>query len=99
MIHHSANRTVSASDRVLRLGDFDDLLEGIGGIRVQRDHALSVTLPDRYTQPWVAVGVGVQAVDGQASDLVSACAGPPNGEQCRALIRILEFVDGRNHRL
>ena len=99
MIHHCANRTVSASDRVLRLGDFDDLREGIGGIRVQRDHALSVTLPDRYTQPWVAVGVGVPAVDGQASDLVSACAGPPNEQQRCALLRILEFVDSRNHRV
>jgi hypothetical protein len=59
MIHHSANRTVWAGDRVLRLGDFDDLLEGVGGIRVQRDHALSVTLSDWYAQPGVAVRVGV----------------------------------------
>src|SRR4029077_4858209 len=99
MIHHSANRAVSAGDRVLRLGDIDDLLEGVGGIPVQWGHALSVTLSDGYAQPGVAVGVGVQAVDGEASNLVSACAGPPNEQQRRALVWIPEFIDGRSHRI
>src|ERR1700739_4029075 len=97
MIHHFANRVVSAGDSILRLSDFYDLLEDVGSIRVQRDHALSVSFSHWYTQPRMAVGVGVQAIDGEAANLVSACASPPNKQERRALVQILEFINGRYH--
>jgi hypothetical protein len=73
-------------------------LQGGGGLWVKRDAAFGVSLADRDPQPRVSVGVGVEAVDGEAADLVAAGAAPPGNDQRRTLIGVGQLLD-RCHEL
>jgi len=72
----------------------DQVAQRVGGLRVQRDHAFGVGLADRDPQPRVAVGVGVQAVDGEPADLASAGPAPAHQQQRGPLVGVLQFLDG-----
>ena len=76
------------------LGQLDQLPQRLGGLGVQRDHAFGVGLADRDPQPWVAVRVGVQAVDGEPADFALAGAAPAHQQQRGALVGILQALDG-----
>jgi hypothetical protein len=65
---------------------------------VKRDAAFGASLADRDPQPRVSVGVGVEAVDGEAADLVAAGAAPPGNDQRRPLIGVGQLLD-RCHEL
>src|SRR5664280_1019512 len=55
----------------------DQSAQRVRGLRVERDAALGVGLADRNPQPRVAVGVGVEAVQGEPGDLAAPGAAPP----------------------
>jgi hypothetical protein len=63
---------------------FNQLVQRVGGLRVQRDYPFGVGLADWYSQPRVAIWVGVEAIEGQASDFAAASSAPPQEQQCRA---------------
>jgi hypothetical protein len=50
----------------------DDLLESVGGVLVERDGPFLAGLAGREPKPWCPVGVAVQAVDGEPTDLIAA---------------------------
>ena len=77
-------------------GELDHRPQGVGGLRVQRDHAFGIAFADRDPQPGVPVGVGVEAVDGQPADLVAAGAAPPGDDERGPLVRVGQLVD-RGH--
>ena len=76
MLDGAAGGGVVAGDCLLRPGQADRFAERCGGIGVQRDHPFGVALADWYPQPGMAVGVGVEAVEGEPADLVAAGTGP-----------------------
>ncbi|WP_157875517.1 hypothetical protein [Streptomyces sp. CNQ431] len=78
------------------LAQVDDLLQDGGGIRVQRDDAFLVGLAGGQPQPGGAVGVAVQAVDGQTADLIPAGAGPAGDQQRGALEGTGDLLDHRH---
>jgi len=63
---------------------------------VQRDHAFGVALADRDAEPGMTVGVGVEAVHSQSSDLVTTGTAPPRDDQRSPLVGIGQLVD-RGH--
>ncbi|WP_338894373.1 hypothetical protein WBG99_00520 [Streptomyces sp. TG1A-60] len=75
------------------LGRVDQLAQGVRCLGVQGDHALGVGLADRDPQPRIAVGVGVQAVQGQPCDLPAPGAAPAQQKQGGTLVRVFEFLD------
>jgi hypothetical protein len=89
-----ARAGVVASPPALPAGKVDQRLQRVGGLWVQRDHAFGVARADRDPQPRVPVAVGVEAVDGEAADLVAAGAAPPGHDQRRPLIRVGQLLDG-----
>ena len=62
------------------------------------DHCARCGPCDRYPQPRVPVGIGVEAVDREAADLVVAGAAPAGDDQRRALVGIGQLLDGGHQR-
>src|SRR5216683_6846021 len=60
------------------------------------DHAFGVGLADGDAQSWVAVRVGVQAVEGESGDLAATSATPAQQEQRRSLVGIVQALDGHH---
>lgn len=96
MLHRPTCAGVVSRPRVLLPRQVDYRLHRFGGLWVQRNHALGVALADRDTQPWMPVGVGVEAVDGETADLVTTGPAPPRDDQRGPLIWIEQLVD-RGH--
>ena len=67
------------------------------GVLVQRHDALAVGLAGRDAQARSAIGVAVQAVEGEALDLAAPGAGPARGQQRRPLKRALQPCDRVHH--
>ncbi len=78
------------------LAQVDDLLQDSGSICVQRDDAFLVSLAGGQPQPGGAVGVAVQAVDGQPADLVPAGPGPAGDQQRGTLEGTGDLLDHRH---
>jgi len=72
----------------------DDFLEGGCGVGVESDDSFGVDLADRDPEPRMSVGVVVEAVDGQAPDLVPPGARPAQQEQRGPLQRVGEILHG-----
>ena len=81
------------------LAQVDDLLQGVGGVLVERDDALLVGLAAGQPQPRCPVGVVVQAVQRQVPDLVAAGPGPAGDQQRRPLERAGDLVDDGHHQV
>ena len=90
----AASGGVVASDRFLRTRCRDRFSQRSGGVGVQRDHPFGVAFADWDPQPGVAVGVGVEAVEGQPADLIAAGAGPAGHQQRGTLHRVGQGGDG-----
>jgi len=83
---------------LLLAGLVDERLQRRGGLRVERDAAFGVPLPNRDPQPGMSVGVGIQTVHGQAADLVAAGASPAGHDQRGPLVGIGQLVHGGHQR-
>jgi hypothetical protein len=81
VLHRTARAGIESRPSLLLAGQLDHRLQRLGGLWVQRDHALGVSFTDRDPQPRVPVGVSVEAVDGEAADLVAAGTAPPGDDQ------------------
>jgi len=81
VVHEFAGGLVAPGHWVLCLGLRDDFLEGGCGVGVEWDDSFGVALADRDPEPRMSVGVVVEAVDGQAPDLVPPGARPAQQEQ------------------
>jgi hypothetical protein len=98
VLHRPPNAGVKLVAGGVPAGQLDQRLQGVGSLEMQRDAALGVALADRDPQPRVPVGVGVEAVDREAADLVAAGAAPAGDDQRRALVGIGQLLDGGHQR-
>jgi hypothetical protein len=94
MLHRATRAGIEARPRSLLAGPVDEWAQRLGGLRMQWDAALGVTFADRDPQPSMPVGIGIEAFDGQAADLVTSCTAPPGHNQRGPLVGIGELVDG-----
>lgn len=79
-------------------GALDQRLQHLGRLRMQRNHALGVSLTDGDPQPRVPVRIGVEAINREAADLVAPGAAPPRHDQRGPLERIRQLVDSTHER-
>jgi len=61
---------------------------------MQWDHAFGVSLACRDAQARMAVRIRIQAIEAKSGDLAAAGATPAQQEQCRALILVVQVLDG-----
>jgi hypothetical protein len=88
VLDRASGAGIEPSAGPLLSGLLDDRLQGFGGLGLQRDHAFGVALADRDPQPWMPGGVGVEAVDGEAADPVSAGAAAAHDNQRSSLVGV-----------
>jgi hypothetical protein len=81
------------------LAQFDEGLERVGGVLMERDDPLFIGLASRQPQPRCPIGVVVQAVDRQVPDLVAARPRPVGDQQRCPLEGAGDLVDDRHHQL